>query len=165
MPAAVQRDYDNAPNREQILAELDTQQEADQELPNISPGEAADARRTLAQEEAPDPENPRPDLRVTADVEFRGHTFSFTEIGDAELEAAGFQDIDEDDIEANTEAGEWIYETLGDAGIDTDEEYWRQYSLQPVNGSDGIVQLFGRVVESFNDDIDMDELEAAGNSP
>lgn len=131
--------------------------------PDVSEEEAEEARRTLAREPAPDPDNPRPDLQVTAEVEFRGHPFEFTELGDSELEATKFSDIEEGDVERGTEAAQYVYQTLGRHGVGTDEDYWRQYSMQPVNGEDGVMELFNRLIGAFNEDVDLDEMNAAGN--
>lgn len=132
--------------------------------PDVSPGEARAAERELAREDAPDAENPRPDLRVTETLEFRGHSFAFHELGDQELEAAQFSDIDEGDVEQGSKAGQYVYETLGAAGVDTDEAYWRQYDLQASGDTDGVMDLFNAVVQAFNEDVDVEQLEAAGNS-
>lgn len=143
---------------------LDASDDAD-ELPDISEGQATEARRRVAREEHDDSfEDTRPDLQVTTTVEFRGHEFEFTELGARELEATKFHDIDEGDIERGSEAAEYVYKTLGDIGVGTDEAYWRRYSMQSVSGQDGLIDLFNRVITAFNEDIDIEDVEAAGNS-
>lgn len=154
------------PETDQALNEklAEIQEEQDEEsLPDISPAEAEEARRTLAREDDVDDENPRPDLRVTTTEEFRGHEFEFTEFGGDELKAAEFSDIDDGDVKRGTEAGEYVYEVLGKHGVNTDEEYWRQYSIQPSKGEDGVIELFAAAMDAFADDVDEEALEAAGN--
>lgn len=141
--------------------------EGDDAIPELSPEQEDKARRTVAREDQIDDDfdDPRPDLRERATVDFRGYPFEFTELGDSELEAADFADIDEDDIQAGSEAGEYVYRTLGKHGVNTDEDYWRQYSLQGTGDKEGLMDLFTRVIMAFNEDVDPEEVEAAGNLP
>ena len=121
------------------------------------------ARRDLAREDTPDPN--RPDLSVKADVTFRGHEFTFTELGESELEAMEYRDIEEGDIEQGTKAAEYIYRLIGKHGVGTDEQYWRQYSMQSVKGEEGLLDLFNKIVEEFNEEVDPEVLEESGNLP
>lgn len=108
-------------------------------------------RSKIANEEQPDPG--APDLRETYTVEYRGHEFEFYELGDAAIEAAKYAtEDDDDDIEAGTDAANFVYTTLGKKGVNTSEAYWRQYDF------DGIMELFFDLVEEASD-VDAEDVE------
>lgn len=117
--------------------------------------EAADvksARESIAAEEQPDPG--APDLRETYTLEFRGHEFEFYELGDVAIEAAQFQNADED-VEAGTEAAAFVYRTVGQkckSPAGCDEAYWREYDFEDVMG------LFFDLVDAASD-LDEEEVE------
>lgn len=156
---SVQPDYQNSETQDDILGALEDSNESD--LPQMSASEQTEARHTIASEEQPDGE--LPDLRVTETVDFRGHDFEFTELGELELEATQFSDVDEDNVEEGSEAAKFAYRVLGESSVDADEAYWRQYSLTAPGDTDGIMDLFTDVVDAFSD-VDPEELEQAGNS-
>lgn len=107
-----------------------------------------------SEEESGAPEDSLENLLKTEDLEFRGVTFTFSEPGDAILEASKYND---ENVEQGTEAAEFVYRTLGKKCMSKDEEFWRNFDLGQ-EGGDGVMDLFNRYVEAFQD-IDPEERE------
>lgn len=162
-----QSQYANAETVEQIEQAREevggsaTKDDEDASFPEFSEEEVEEARHTIASEEQPDGE--LPDLRITETVGFRGHDFEFGELGKSQLEASKFSDMEEGDVERGTEAGEFVYKAVAKASVDADLDYWSQYDLQSPGDTDGVMDLFNRIIQAHND-VDPEELEKAKNS-
>lgn len=143
--------YDNPDTKEELDEKRKQLERHDKAQQAEAAAEHQGTRSALADEDQPDPS--APDLRETYTVAFRGHDFEFYELGDAALEAAQYQDIDDDDIEQGTEAAQFMYRTLGDKAVTDaiDAAYWRQYDFGDV------MDVFFELIEQASD---VDEAEA-----
>lgn len=100
------------------------------------------------------PEDSLENLLKTEEIEFRGVEFTFTEPGDIVIKAQQYSD---GDVDQGSEAAEFVYNTLGKKCLGKDEEFWRNFDLGE-EGGDGVMNLFTRYVEAFQD-IDPEERE------
>lgn len=153
--------YDNPETKEELNEKRERLQQYKQQQAAEEAAEHTSTRELIAAEEQPDPDAP-PDLRETYTLEFRGHEFEFYEIGDAALTATELANkasgVDEDgEVEANSEAAAFVYETLGEKGVRTNEAYWRQYDLGSEDG-DGVMALFSELADAAAD-VDEEEME------
>jgi hypothetical protein len=147
MSAQAER-YDN-PETKQKLDEARKQLERREQAEQAE--DAADTLETrseIAAEPQPDPD--APDLRETYTVAFRGHDFEFFELGDSAIKAARFSQAEGDDVEAGSQAADFVYETLGAKSVSdaVDEAYWRRYDF------DDIMDLF---FDLADESADLDE--------
>lgn len=162
MSTAITPDYSKVDQEKRagIIKSVQEKQESEEQLSLPDAEEVAEARQTLAAEEQPGEDGELPDLRETTTVEFRGHEFEFGELGDRLLKAAQLGQ-GEDEVKAGTETGEYVYKTLGECGIGTTEEYWRQYNIQGSGDTDGVVSVFEALIEESVGDIDPEQMERA----
>lgn len=138
-------EYDNPETKKKL-------DEARQELQRREDAEQAEdaaekltARKNIADEEQPDPE--APDLRETYTVDFRGHQFDFYELGDTAIKAAQFSQAPDDEVQAGSDAADFVYQTLGEKSVNdaVDERYWRGYDF------DDVMELFFDLVDESTD--------------
>lgn len=103
----------------------------------------ASTRSEIASEEQP---SEAPDLRKTYTVSFRGVDIDFYELGDSQIEAAKFENID-DEVEQGTKAAEYVYETMAEKSVPewADEAWWRMYDTGAV------MEVFQDLVEEATD--------------
>lgn len=107
-----------------------------------------------SEEESGAPEDSLENLLKTEELEFRGVSFTFSEPGDAILEASQYND---ENVEQGTDAAQFVYRTLGKKCMSKDEDFWRNFDLGQ-EGGDGVMDLFNRYVEAFQD-IDPEDRE------
>lgn len=143
--------YDNPEVKDELDEKRQRLQQHREEEKAKQAADAKTSRQMIADEEQPDPN--APDLRETYTVDFRGHDFTFYELGDVAIEAAQYQGAD-DDVEEGTKAAHFVYRTLGEKSADpgVNESYWRQYDF------DDVMDLFFDLIEEASD-VDEDEVE------
>lgn len=153
--------YDNPEAKEKLDAARESMQQAEQVDDTITAANAHAARSDLAGESQPGRE--LPDLTDSFEVEFRGHTFEFSELGDSVVKAARkIGDAEDADAEAGAKSADFVYEVLADKSKhpEADEAYWRQYDLQH-DEMDGVFDLFDDLAGAAMsaEDLDDDERE------
>lgn len=146
--------YDNPEAKERLDQYREEVVFADDDAEELAQNAAI--RRTVAEEDQPGMPEEAPDLRETYTVTFRGYDFEFYELGDAQTEAAKFDQMD-DDVETGTKAAAFVYETLGEKATAewADEAYWRDYDMGAV------MELFTDLVNEATD-VDPEEAEDIG---
>jgi hypothetical protein len=144
--------YDNPETADKLEAARKELERRDQAEQTQEAATSLETRQEIADEDQPDPGD-APDLRETYTVDFRGHPFDFFELGDSAIEAAKFAQ-EGDDVEAGSQAADFVYETLGEKAVsdDVDEAYWRGYDF------DDVIDLFFDLVEESSD-IDEEDRE------
>lgn len=159
--SAVQRNYDEATNRDQILESFGRNVGTGEELSEPTHTEALEGRQTLAAEEqlpgeratqgeltearetVADEHQPNRDHlpgKETLTVGFRGHDFEFDEDPTIVEELKSFH---EDADKSEAELRQWAIRKLDELCTDpaANESYWGQFAVSRNDGKDALVDV------------------------
>lgn len=159
MTQAIQPNYENEETREVIDEELEKQRERKRERSvetDASPRELSEAERDVGSEEQPGSDYPQPEVTV---VPWRGDDVEWLELGDTLVKAA---ELEEQDDISDVQMMKFVYKTFAEKSVpsELDEAYWRGFDLRRADDTDGLMDLFDRLVDE-SDSVDEEAREKA----